>query len=949
MDPVSIGLTLFFAAATSAVIWWLVQAEVGLRRLREDLESAHSETSQILASLNARTDELAESALALQRAHPGMAGIIDAHRTIDRLQSTLAGAGQSDEARTAAGSTLSAVRGLLASRTGEGDLENTTSADPGLLQLVTRVLQTLDQLELSIEDLTLSEVEARRLGEIAFLAGDRDWAKACYIAAADIAPGQPATLRSLCRLTRESGDDDKLREHLEGMLNITPDDPEILREHARLLTKIGDSGAEINLRRLEAMGVETAEDKSMMASLAARAGNTDAALESIEDALASNPNGEDWLRKAELHLERNERGLGISAVDEAIALNRQSGPAWSIRAQLLKDEPGHLDDALKATIHAVALGEPQDILKAELLEALGRTDEAKKSLVEALSKQPENAEIRAQLVLMHHQEGDPDAAFEILAEAPVGAWEGPALYIQKGRLILAEADRYRDGTGDRDRELLSEADIAFDAALNADRESGVAWLGKARIQRMLQDLSEAQISLARARRLLPDEPLIAAEEALLALDSNDVDAAARLISEAHVLERDSSVIDYVKGVVAARRGDMNEAKRLFDNVLAVDPNHVRARLNRCTVLMVEQDHHTALDDVQHLLEAHPNLDLARLRRGEIMMSLGEWEEAESNFRDVLSRRGKNPQALIQFAASLIAQERLTEAEQPLNEAIKLDGDSSEGWYQRGLLYESFGQLKGALSDFETAAKRDRHHMNALLRIAAIHHTSEEWDAAEAAWRNVLDVEPENRIARRRIQEAIDGQSATKKATILSSNLGATSVELEAVVTEEVELEPVVEIEVPVAEEVEVQEAIEVQIPVTEEVEPVAEIEPPVVEDELPIEIEIPTLDDEDKPRGTAMDWVDAIEVYINQHGGVVNQDFKKLGLIPEDITTEERTRMNYELQNCFTKHKLNNFRIFYCSPSIVDPVDIKAQYTKYESQGVTEIEKEDFEFGFGSL
>ena len=134
---------------------------------------------------------------------------------------------------------------------------------------------------------------------------------------------------------------------------------------------------------------------------------------------------------------------------------------------------------------------------------------------------------------------------------------------RKGRLILAEADRYRDGTGDRDRELLSEADIAFEAALNADRESGVAWLGKARIQRMLQDLSEAQISLARARRLLPDEPLIAAEEALLALDSNDVDAAARLISEAHVLERDSSVIDYVKGVVAARRGDMVEAKRLF--------------------------------------------------------------------------------------------------------------------------------------------------------------------------------------------------------------------------------------------------------------------------------------------------------------------------------------------------------------------------------------------------
>ena len=785
MDPVTIGLTLFFAAATSAVIWWLVQAEVGLRRLREDLETAHAETSHILASLNARTDELTDSALALQRAHPGLAGVIDAHRTIDQLQSTLSGAGESDEPRAAASTSFSAIRGLLATREGEGDLESPLPADPGLLNLVTRVLQTLDQLELTIDQLTLTEIEARRLGEISFLAGDREWATACYTTAATIAPGQPATLRSLCRLARESGDDEKLRHYLEGLLEITPDEPTLLREHARLLTKSGDAGAEKNLRRLEALGVETAEDKSMMASLAARAGDTDGALSSIEEALASDPNHDDWLRKAELHLARNERGLGITAVDEAIALDRQSGPAWTIRARLLKNEPGRLEEALKAAVHAVALGETEDLLKAELLEQLGRSEEAHASLSEALEKEPANSELRAQLVLLQHQAGNPEAAFEILAEAPAGAWEGPALHLQKGRLILAEADRYRDGTGERDRELLSEADLAFEAALEADRESGVGWLGKARIQRMLQDYSEAQISLARARRLLPEEPLIAAEEALLALDGNDVEAASRLIAEAHVLERDSPVIDYVKGVVAARRGDLIEAKRLFDTVLFEDPNHVRARLNRCTTLMIDQDHHAALDDVQFLLEAHPELDLARLRRGEIMLSLGEWEEAESNFRDVLSRRGKNPHALIQLGAALVAQERLTEAEQPLNEAIRLDGDSADGWYQRGLLYIAFGQFDGALSDFQTAAKINRHHMNALLRIAAIHHENEDWDEAEASWRNVLNVEPDNRVARRRIQDAIDGQSRQKKAEVLT-----TSGAVEAAVEEPTEDESV---------------------------------------------------------------------------------------------------------------------------------------------------------------
>ena len=175
-------------------------------------------------------------------------------------------------------------------------------------------------------------------------------------------------------------------------------------------------------------------------------------------------------------------------------------------------------------------------------------------------------------------------------------------------------------------------------------------------------------------------------------------------------------------------------------------------------------------------------------------------------------------------------------------------------------------------------------------------------------------------------------------------------ELESVVTEEVELEPEIQMEIPMVEEVETQTIVEAEVAIVDEIV-VEETTPGEVDEEAPIEIEIPALEEgeTDKPRGTAMDWVDAIELYINDHGGVVNQDFKKLGLIPEDITTEERTRKNYELQSCFTKHKLNNFRIFYCSPTIVDLVDIKAQYEKYEGQDNTEIEQEDFEFGFGPL
>jgi hypothetical protein len=145
---------------------------------------------------------------------------------------------------------------------------------------------------------------------------------------------------------------------------------------------------------------------------------------------------------------------------------------------------------------------------------------------------------------------------------------------------------------------------------------------------------------------------------------------------------------------------------------------------------------------------------------------------------------------------------------------------------------------------------------------------------------------------------------------------------------------------------------------TEELETVVEAEVEVITTE---ELEIPPQEIKveqviDKPRGGPEDWVDAIDAYIDQHGGVVNQDFRSLGLIPEDVTPGERTRMNEELADCFTKHKVTNFRVFYCDPSIIEPDEVQAQYDKCQNHNVEVPDKTsgdkdvpDFEFGFGTL
>ena len=53
---------------------------------------------------------------------------------------------------------------------------------------------------------------------------------------------------------------------------------------------------------------------------------------------------------------------------------------------------------------------------------------------------------------------------------------------------------------------------------------------------------------------------------------------------------------------------------------------------------------------------------------------------------------------------------------------------------------------------------------------------------------------------------------------------------------------------------------------------------------------------------------------------------------------------------------MNNFRVFYCSPMIIEPDEVKAQYEKCLDQENSEstqegpdVNQEDFEFGFGNL
>ena len=533
-----------------------------------------------------------------------------------------------------------------------------------------------------------------------------------------------------------------------------------MKEQVILLSGSDDVRFNRNTRRLEALGVDftISENQTNLNNIAGRASDVQSA---INPHLKEPSTSEGWVAKSAKLLLLGEIVVALESVEKALYLDPVNPEAWLLKAKLLAAGDDRTKEALQSIRRASALGEYTVLLESEILENDGKLDSARAVLEEWLETNPSDAEARGRLSLVLFRAGAIDWASRVLQEAPPEAWDNASLHVMEGRLHLLAADEHRDRTGNHDHIILLDATISFDLAIEKDRESGLAWLGRSRALRYQGSPKEAEIALVRARRLIPNHPSISLEEAHLCLDTGKLDQANALVSEASTNLQNHPSIPFIRGMIAAKQGRFIESQTFFSKVLTIQKNHIRARLNRCSAALLANDLVTALDDANYLVEHAPELNLARQRRSEILMNLGDWEAAEIELRTLLSREPEHTMGLVHLGTCMIAMNKAEQAEKPLNDAIRYDPNHSDAWYQRGLLYLDFGRVDEAKSDFEAAAKYDSKHIDARLRIAAILHEGEDPNAAIIAWRKVLDIDPEHKLARRRLQESSERQEILK--------------------------------------------------------------------------------------------------------------------------------------------------------------------------------------------
>jgi len=397
---------------------------------------------------------------------------------------------------------------------------------------------------------------------------------------------------------------------------------------------------------------------------------------------------------------------------------------------------------------------------------------------------------RAQLHLLL---GDHAASLRDLERAFAGDPENAELLLRMGLVKVAQQE-------------FTDALVEFERALALDPDYAAAYCNRAAAQLRLERYPEALADCERALELEPDfaEAHLNMAKAYAGLDRNEEANAAF----ARALELDPRQLTAWRGLVHARtglgdrlgaieactnalrwhpnvavlfaergrllaeQGRAGEGLEDFERAVALKPNDARHLLNRGQCLLREGRLGAALVDYDRALELDPANPQAYYNRGALRALKQEWRAARSDFELALQharspslrkqasdylaaaqrqledapRPGRREsQRLVEEALGLAAENRLREALEALERAVRLDPGNERAYSGRGVMRLEL-KLPGALDDLDRALELAPHNAAALLNRGVLLCGRERYAEAVDDFSMSLTLDPANPIA-----------------------------------------------------------------------------------------------------------------------------------------------------------------------------------------------------------
>ena len=389
------------------------------------------------------------------------------------------------------------------------------------------------------------------------------------------------------------------------------------------------------------------------------------ALAKVADLLEGDPHAMPLrFAQAELHLAANDAAAAESTYRTVIAATSGEGP-HAIRAK----------NALAALL-----------LRTE------RNDDAAALLEDVLAetpRDPDALQLRATLSMRRKQPEQAVADLRsVLSEYPD---------LQQAQRLLGEAHALK---GD-----LALAEDAFEKAIRMNPEEPLAYLQLADTRVRAGDADGALATLQELLAKSPDNSAAQIAIAKIQMSGRDWDALSKSAEKISASQPEHPLGFYLKGLMAQRKGEHQEAVRLFEESLALEPDAIEPLVAAARSYLARGTPDVAEQRVKSVLSRYPNSLTALLMLGDIYASSGALEKARSSFEEGVRYHPKSSDAHARLADLLIRKDDISGAMAVLEKGIAETDANGYLVFRLGALYERAGQLDLALKSYEDVVAR----------------------------------------------------------------------------------------------------------------------------------------------------------------------------------------------------------------------------------------------------
>ena len=225
----------------------------------------------------------------------------------------------------------------------------------------------------------------------------------------------------------------------------------------------------------------------------------------------------------------------------------------------------------------------------------------------------------------------------------------------------------------------------------------------------------------------------------------------------------------VKAKSHAKRGEVEEAEKLYQSVLQVFPKNVRAQQGLAALTKPKQndvtqnppqegiDHLLSLynqgqlaavvDRAQTLTEQYPSAFFVWNILGAANMGLGRTEDAASACKRSSELNPTYAQAYNNMGVALQAQGKLDEAITAYNKALSLKPDYAEAYNNMGVALQAQGKLDEAITAYNKALSLKPDYAEAYNNMGVALQAQGKLDEAITAYNKALSLKPDYAAAR----------------------------------------------------------------------------------------------------------------------------------------------------------------------------------------------------------